>query len=456
MKHEANRDSVPIYSQEEIKQNAVNGFLAFQKGCRQSKRKLFFRKGVLLFFLILLVGLGFSLWQIWSIDRKIPSTMYVKKGTNPELFFDVPATGEIVAVQGMGKSNIPQGSVTIDMKEKVTMVADSSFRYSMKVRLFGWLPFKEVDIKVVDDKSVIPLGIPVGLYLKTDGLLVVGTGEFENAKGDTLSPSSKLLFTGDYILEVNNKEMKKKQDLLDAVEAGHGMPVNMKVQNDGEIRYVTIKPELDRTGQYKLGIWVKDSAQGIGTLTYVDAQGDFGALGHGISDVDTGNLIECEDGTVYRTNIVRIQKGQKGTPGELTGRIFYSDDNILADIESNQQKGIYGSLRGTLDTSYGPMQIALKQEIKKGKAYILSAFSGEPTLYEIEITSVNLDNDNVNRGIVLKVTDERLLEQTGGIVQGMSGSPILQNDKIIGAVTHVFVDNPRKGYGIFLETMLEP
>ena len=140
----------------------------------------------------------------------------------------------------------------------------------------------------------------------------------------------------------------------------------------------------------------------------------------------------------------------------MTGRIFYSDDNILADIESNQQKGIYGSLRGALDTSYGPMQIALKQEIKKGKAYILSAFSGEPTLYEIEITSVNLDNDNVNRGIVLKVTDERLLEQTGGIVQGMSGSPILQNDKIIGAVTHVFVDNPRKGYGIFLETMLEP
>ena len=217
-------------------------------------------------------------------------------------------------------------------------------------------------------------------------------------------------------------------------------------------------PKKNQNGENKIGIWVRDNAQGIGTLTFVDENGKFGALGHGINDTDTSELMELGEGLLYKTNIIAIKKGTKGEPGELTGMISYSDKNVIGTISDNTEAGIFG----TCDTGKISLMdeahmypIGLKQEIRLGEAQIITTVDDTRETYDIEITEVRLDHDNVNRGIVIKITDPRLLSLTGGIVQGMSGSPIIQDGKLIGAVTHVLVQDSTKGYGIFIENMLE-
>lgn len=208
--------------------------------------------------------------------------------------------------------------------------------------------------------------------------------------------------------------------------------------------------------EWKLGIWIRDNAQGIGTMTYEDADDTFGALGHGINDVDTSILMNLEEGVLYRTEIVGITRGAGGAPGELTGYIEYDSDNVIGEITENTVAGIFGVCDHTLleNTTFEPVPIALKQEIELGPAKIICSVSGEPEFYDVEIVEVNQEHENVNRGIVIRVVDEKLLMLTGGIIQGMSGSPIIQNGKLVGAVTHVLVNDSTKGYGIFIEEML--
>ena len=206
-----------------------------------------------------------------------------------------------------------------------------------------------------------------------------------------------------------------------------------------------------------MGIWVRDNAQGVGTMTYIDEQGCFGALGHGINDIDTSTLMTLSRGTLYHTEIIGITRGTTGSPGELTGFIEYDDDNIMGNITANTTRGIFGVC--TQDTiqaaSYDYLPLGLKQEIRKGPAQIICSLGNEARSYDIEIIDINLENDNINRGIVLEITDPELLMATGGIVQGMSGSPILQNGRIVGAVTHVLVNDPTKGYAIYAYWMQE-
>lgn len=210
-------------------------------------------------------------------------------------------------------------------------------------------------------------------------------------------------------------------------------------------------------GSRKAGIWVRDNTQGIGTLTFATPNGQFGALGHGINDVDTGLLMETGEGTLYETSILDIKKGEKGKPGELSGVISYQTDRIYGSIQKNQPVGIFGSCNEKLleETGFSMVETAFKQEVREGAAVIRSAVSGTLTDYQVEITEVRCNERDMNKGIVLQVTDERLLSMTGGIVQGMSGSPILQDGKLVGAVTHVFVQDSTKGFGIFIENMLE-
>ena len=200
-----------------------------------------------------------------------------------------------------------------------------------------------------------------------------------------------------------------------------------------------------------------ETAQGIGTMTYMDGEGNFGALGHGIADVDTSDLMSMDDGTLYMAEVMEIKKGAVGNPGEMTGLIVYSNDRILGDIYNNCERGIFGHCNAKASEKFreSPVPIGLKQEIVKGPARILCTVDGAPKYYDIEITDINLNHSNVNRGIELTVVDENLLNITGGIVQGMSGSPILQNGKIVGAVTHVLVNDPTRGYGIFIENMFQ-
>ena len=396
--------------------------------------------------LIIVLAGGIWMWEVWN---KVPSNIRVRAGIEQGLEFYVPATATIY-------KNASQGQVNVDLNQEITFYGEVEDTYTMKVDLFGFIPFKKSEVSVIRETKLTPLGYPVGIYVQTDGILVIDTGSFQSFQGKKVSPAKNLLLPGDYIYEVNQKTVETKEELMEQINQCQGESIVLGVRRENSTYEIEVEAVKDKTGEYKLGIWVRDNAQGIGTLTFADENGYFGALGHGINDVDTTNLMEMKDGGLYKADIISITKGEKGSPGELTGVIAYSNKYKLGDIYKNTLKGVYGVLeQENEEIEANAIPIALKQEIKKGKAQILSTLSTEPELFEVEITAVHLENDNVNRGLELKVTDERLLDITGGIIQGMSGSPVIQNGRIVGAVTHVLVNDPTRGYGIFIENMLE-
>ncbi len=406
---------------------------------------------------LLLAGAGLAGYGYYRVDSSIPSVLHVRAGSEEALELGIPAKGEILSVSEQGNSNIPKGAVSVDLSQPVTMKTGSADSIRMQVKLFGILPLKQVGIRVIEDQELIPVGVPIGIYVKTEGVLVVGTGEFRSVNGEKVSPADHILKSGDYVLKLNGREVTDKDDLISRIENGNGEEQILTIRRGEECFEVKVHPSQDQSGKYKIGVWVRDNAQGVGTMTYIDSQGNFGALGHGINDVDTSTLMEMNDGTLYQTEIISIQKGSAGHPGEMTGMIVYSDDRILGDITSNSFRGIFGKCNNkalALGTEEA-VPIGLKQEIQKGAAKILCTVDGTTRYYDIEITDIHLDHDNVNRGIELKVTDPELIALTGGIIQGMSGAPIIQNGKFVGAVTHVLVQDSTRGYGIFIENMLE-
>mgnify|MGYP001079587903 CR=1 FL=1 len=388
--------------------------------------------------------------------RKVPSTIKIRAGIEQELDFHVPVSGEIYQEEAVESLSTHVESLHVNFSRGVTVKANEIDHYKMDLKLFGILPYKSVDIEVIQDKTLIPSGIPIGIYVKTDGVLVVGIGEFENQEGETISPARYILQAGDYILDVNGEKVENKKQFVQMIEESEGEDMIMTLRRGEEITEVKIRPEGNPNGDFKLGIWIRDNAQGIGTLTYVDTDETFGALGHGINDVDTSTLMQLEEGTLYKTEIIGITRGQDGSPGELTGYIEYENENVIGEITENTAEGIFGICKEEIvtQTSFAPVPIALKQEVETGPAQIICSVTGEPKYYDIEIEELHLEEGNVNRGLVIRITDEELLSLTGGIIQGMSGSPIIQNGKLVGAVTHVLVQNAASGYGIFIENML--
>ncbi|MCM1098308.1 MAG: SpoIVB peptidase, partial [Ruminococcus flavefaciens] len=423
---------------ERIKEEAGKNMAALLWNWRTDrKRRRIYRGGLLAALTVscaVLVGTVF-----YQIDSSIPSVINIRAGEEESLDLKLPARAQIVSVSDQGVSNIPEGAVEIDLSRKVTMKVSPESEYQMQVKLFGFLPVKQVGIRVIEDQELIPVGRPVGIYVETEGILIVGAGEFQGLDGMSYSPGKNIVRSGDYVRKVNGEEVTEKEELIRMVKESGGQAITLTVERDGEIMDLLVKPEKDAAGDYKIGVWVRDNAQGVGTMTYIDSQGNFGALGHGINDVDTSTLMHMEGGVLYETSIVEIKKGAVGNPGEMTGMIIYSDDRILGRIDGNSVRGIFGTCNSKA-LAMGveePLPIGLKQEIEKGPAQILCTVDGMAKYYDIEITDIHLDHDNINRGIELEVTDSRLLEITGGIVQGMSGSPIIQNGKFIGAVTHV-------------------
>lgn len=409
--------------------------------------------------------------------NKIPSTIKIRAGVEQELDFRVPVSGEIYRVRG--SDSAPASSLTgakgseepkqavesvsarvesipVNFAHTVKVRANEIDTYQMDLKLFGIIPYKNVDVEVIQDKLLIPSGIPIGIYVKTSGVLVVGIGEFENSGGKKVSPAKYALQKGDYILKVNDEEMENKKHFIRTVEASEGKDMVLTIKRNGEVTDVMVTPDMNQNQEWKMGIWIRDNAQGIGTMTYEDTDSSFGALGHGINDVDTSILMNLEEGTLYRTEIVGITRGSNGSPGELTGYIEYDSDNVIGEITENTEEGIFGVCDEEVEKEsvFEPIPIALKQEIALGPAQIICSVTGEPEFYDVEIVEVNLDRENINRGIVVQVVDEKLLTLTGGIIQGMSGSPIIQNGKLVGAVTHVLVQDSTRGYGIFIEEML--
>ena len=403
----------------------------------------------------LIISCGALLTLIYcQLDSSIPSTLYVRSEMEDFMGIGLPATAELVSVESRGDSNIPENAVTLDLREPVSV--DIKGDYRMQVKLFGFLPFKQVDIRTVEEDELIPVGKPVGIYLKADGILVVGIGDFTGENGLDYSPSKNILQSGDYIRKLDGEEMNDKDLFIERIRNSHGKELTLTVERGEEMIEQKVTPIKDETGIYRIGIWIRDNAQGVGTMTFVDRNGNFGALGHGINDVDTSLLMRMDDGTLYETEIVAIHRGRVGEPGEMIGMIVYADDKIIGDIHGNSTRGIFGKCneKGMEMLTEEPLPIGLKQEIEKGKAQILCTVEDSPRYYDIEITAVHMNNDNVNRGIEFVVTDEELLRITGGIIQGMSGAPIVQNGRFIGAVTHVLVNDPTKGYGIFIENMI--
>lgn len=308
-----------------------------------------------------------------------------------------------------------------------------------------------------DTDTVLLGGMPVGIYMETDGVMVLSTETVEGIDGTVCEPARGLVKAGDYITAINDMELEGKSNLLDAVEEMGEDTVVLTLRRDGELLDVKLRPVEYKNGKYRLGIWVRDNIQGLGTVTFLTGQSRFGALGHGIHDTDTNVLMSISDGTVYRTSIQDITKGSNGSPGSMEGIIIYNNFNVLGTIDKNTDAGIYGTIDkiGSLFEKQIPIKTAKKEEIEKGDAAIRCYVDGRIREYDIQVTDIDMSGAEINKGLVIKVTDEELLEKTGGIIQGMSGSPIIQNGKLIGAVTHVFVQDSTMGYGIFIENMLE-
>lgn len=321
--------------------------------------------------------------------------------------------------------------------------------------VLGWK--SPVKALAAEDRRVIPCGMPIGIYMQTEGVMVIGTSQIVSQTGQSAEPAKNVVKAGDYITAYNGEAVAEKEDLIRMVNEKGGDDAVLTVQRDGQILDVRLKPVNTAPGEYKLGIWVRDDTQGIGTMTYVESDGSFGALGHGISDMDTGQLVSISDGALYQAQIRSIIKGEAGNPGSLAGVICYGQDAVCGQIQENCGSGIFGSVTSDFLQSLPQNWVTVgdTEEIHTGEACIRTTLDGQIRDYAVTILEMDPSGKNDNKGILLQVTDPELLEKTGGIVQGMSGSPILQDGKLIGAVTHVLVRDSTKGYGIFIENMLE-
>ena len=337
-----------------------------------------------------------------------------------------------------------------------TVEVSQNGSYQIRCKWLGVLPLKTIKVHTVEKQEVLVSGSPVGIYMETKGVLVIDSGEITDREGIRRTPAEHIIQSGDYICEIDGKVLTGKRQLMQLVRENQGEPMELQVIRHQETIKLEMTPVETEDGSYKLGIWVRDNIQGIGTLTYVEPNGTFGALGHGISDADTGESLEISDGDLYRADILSIRKGTAGTPGELRGVINYREENRIGTICGNSQYGIRGQMEpGKYAESMKKIPTGLKQEIQTGKAEIRCDIGDGIREYQCEILEIDSNARDTNKCFVLRITDDDLLSRTGGIVQGMSGSPVLQNGKLIGAITHVFVNDPTKGYGIFIENMME-
>lgn len=326
--------------------------------------------------------------------------------------------------------------------------------FDVKLKAFGIIPFSTVNVEVVDELHVSVLGTPFGMKLYTDGVLVIDITTVETASGSISPGEDAGVKKGDYILSADGKQVLTNEELSAAVAASGGNRIKLVIKRGGTPKTVYVTPALSKeTNSYRIGLWVRDSSAGIGTLTfYSPATGIVCGLGHGVCDEDTGDLLELKNGEIVSAEIVSVEKGSSGSPGQLKGRFTYG---TIGKIDCNSEKGVYSVLKGKLGFSR-LTETALKQEVRDGDAQIFCTVDGrEPQLYSCRIKKRSSAYLSATQNMTVTVTDPELLNITGGIVQGMSGSPILQNGKLIGAVTHVLIDDPTTGYAIFAENMLK-
>lgn len=422
------------------------------------KKKSIYRK-----ILLLLLAINFLAIILLTYKRlygSIPDKIRIKVGEDEQFNFNLPFqadfTNENIGVISINNKNVPANQIKLDLNKPFTLKSTELGRYKISLKLFGFLELKKIEIGVIEDKELRPSGNPIGIYVETDGVMVLGTGAINAADGLNYEPSLNKLKSGDYITAINHVPINNKEELIDLIQKCDGKDLLIDVRRNNEIIQYKITPVKTADGEYKIGTWIRDNTQGIGTMTFTTKEGEFGALGHGITDVDTSLIMEIQQGYLYNAEIMTIIKGRQGAPGELIGVINQNEFNKIGNIKKNTNQGIFGSVTDNYVTANQDdfIPIGLKQEVELGPATILSCVEDEVKIYDIEIKKIDLNNSNSNKGMVISIVDDELLSLTGGIVQGMSGSPIIQNGKIIGAVTHVFIQDSTKGYATFIENMI--
>ena len=393
----------------------------------------------------LLFVLFFIFIYVVSIDN-IPQTI--------EIF-----QGEEINIQTLWGINISNSDKTIETSTRLySNTFDKIGEEELEVSLFDKIKLKTINVNVIEDVEVIPVGEIVGIKLYTNGVLVVGTASIEGYDGKIYKPYQECgIQEGDSITHINGKEITSAEDMMEEINVLADNSVELTFIHDNEIKTGKIVPVKNKENLYKIGLWVRDSAAGVGTVTFYNEETKcFAALGHGITDVDTGEILSTSSGEIDGAQILSIVKGEKNEPGKIEGTI--RSNIMIGNIYNNTQFGIFGVIKNTenLNLNFNrKMKIASRNEIKTGEAICLSNIDGEVKEYKLNITKIYQNNNYDNKSMLITITDENLINKSGGIVQGMSGSPIIQNGKFVGAITHVLVNNPTVGYAVFGDLMLK-
>lgn len=383
-----------------------------------------------------------------------PGNLNIIKGENKDLSLSFPFSLDNNDDESIVQTIYNEGSKTYNING--IELGESK----MQLKLLGLIPLKNVNLNVIERPNLVPGGNSIGVRLNTKGVLIVAVTDVIDINGSRNSPAKDSgLKVGDSIITINDEKIVSAEQVVDILNKIKDEEVKIRILRNGyEFDTVSKAIQCMQDNSYRLGIWVRDKTTGIGTLTYLNPSNkSFGALGHGISDIDTGKLLTVEDGLIMNAKVSDITQGRKGMPGEIKG-VFYKTEEILGDIKDNDEFGIYGKLKDSYlnENEFKTIPIAFKEEVSLGKAYILTTTTDNIVeKYEINIEKVDLQDRANQKSMIIRITDPKLLQKTGGIVQGMSGSPIIQDGKLVGAVTHVFINDPTKGYGLFIEWMLE-
>ncbi len=376
--------------------------------------------------------------SVGYFQAKIPDSFYVTEGDE----LTIPNMGVI------------QGSSMLDYGRTSLANQSKGASQMLDLKLLGVIPVKSTHVTVIQEQQVVPGGTPFGIKLFTKGVMVIDINNIDTNTGSLCPARSAGIAKGDMILSVGGYEVNSNEEIAQIIAGSDGHPLTVELSRDGRNVKCSLTPALSSSdGKYKCGIWVRDSSAGIGTITYYDEKtGGFAGLGHGICDIDTGKIMPLNSGEVCEVKINSIMKGQAGTPGELRGA--FASNRPSGELVLNNEAGIFGTINHR-PNQLSRVPLALKQDVQTGKATILCTLDDTGIHeYEITIDRIDLNPKTMTKNMMITVTDPALLQKTGGIVQGMSGSPILQNGCLVGAVTHVFVNNPAKGYGIFAENMI--
>ena len=339
-----------------------------EEGKVTRKEKL--RKSLIVLFwagLVVLAGSSYFYMQ-WSIPDRLNVVVDQEENFHFSLPVKVSLKSESEEVVLNNGSNIPSDEIHLQLDQPFSLYSENEGTYHLNMKLFGLFSLKDIEVDVSDTKYAVPCGLPIGIYMKSDGLMVIGTGEVTTKNGDIIDPADGVLKSGDYIEAINGVPAVNKKDMIQAVNSSGGGALTLSVRRDGEEMPVEMTPVETADGDFKLGLWIRDDTQGIGTMTYISTNGEFGALGHGISDSDTGMLVQTSGGELYDTEIMGIEKGTFGKPGVMSGVIYYGNQSKLGAIEANTNEGIFGTVnekfRNRVNSEAIP--IGYRQDVKTG------------------------------------------------------------------------------------------